>query len=149
MVAHFADDGALDIAETVFTRMARLLDLKIRSDADAIRVVGKGISVHTYKRVAGKLHFPANLVAPESTMRRRLLEGRFSEAESERILRIARVFAEAVELFGDEDKALAWFTTASDYLDEGTPITPMALAATDNGARLIESRIMRTAHGMF
>lgn len=149
MVAHFADGSAFDIADTVFSRMARLLDLKIKSDADAIRVVDKGISVHTYKRVAGKLHFPANLVAPESTVRRRLTEGRFSEAESERILRIARVFAEAVELFGDEDKALTWFTTASDYLDEGSPVTPMALAATDNGARLIESRIMRTAHGMF
>lgn len=135
--------------ETVFTRMARLLDLKLESDADAVRLVTQGLSVHSYKRMADKLRFPANLVAPESTVRRRLTEGRFSEVESERVIRVARVFAEAVELFGDEDMALTWFTTPADYLEGDAPVTPLALAATDNGARLIESRIQRTAHGMF
>jgi putative toxin-antitoxin system antitoxin component (TIGR02293 family) len=135
--------------ETVFTRMGRLLDLKLESDADAIRLVNKGVPVHAYRHVAEKLRFPVNLVAPESTVRRRLTEGRFSEVESERVVRVARVFAEAVELFGDEDMALTWFTTPADYLEGDEPVTPMTLAATDNGARLIESRILRTAHGMF
>jgi putative toxin-antitoxin system antitoxin component (TIGR02293 family) len=151
MIAYVADADPVPyrVHETVFTRMGRLLDLKLESDADAVRLVTKGISVHAYKHVAEKLRFPVNLVAPESTVRRRLTEGRFSEVESERVIRVARVFAEAVELFGNEDMALAWFTTAADYLEGDDPVTPMALAATDNGARLLESRILRTAHGMF
>lgn len=113
-------------------------------------MVNKGISARTYRRVAGKLRFAANLVAPESTVRRRLFsKRRFTEAESERILRLARVFAEAVRLFGDEEAALEWLNTPADYLPGRPPITPMALAATDAGARLIESHIRRTAHGVF
>jgi putative toxin-antitoxin system antitoxin component (TIGR02293 family) len=151
MIAYVANADPMPYIarETVFTRMGRLLDLKLESDADAIRLVNKGVPVHAYKHVAEKLRFPVNLVAPESTVRRRLTEGRFSEVESERVVRVARVFAEAVELFGDEDMALTWFTTPADYLEGAEPVTPMTLAATDNGARLIESRILRTAHGMF
>lgn len=137
-------------AKSVFTRMGELLDLKLDSESDAIRVVANGISPRTYKRIAGKLNLPADLVAPESTVRRRLsTHSRFSEAESERVVRLARVFAEALELFGDEPAALAWFGTPANYLPGQAAITPMALAATDAGARLIEAQLRRTAHGIF
>jgi putative toxin-antitoxin system antitoxin component (TIGR02293 family) len=151
VIAYVADADPMryETRQTVYTRMARLLDLKLESDADAIRLVNKGLSVHSYRHVAEKLRFPANLVAPESTVRRRLTEGRFSEVESERVIRVARVFAEAIELFGDEDMALTWFNTPADYLEGDQPVTPLELAASDNGARLIEARILRTAHGMF
>jgi putative toxin-antitoxin system antitoxin component (TIGR02293 family) len=134
--------------ENVFTRMGRLLDLKIHSEVDALRIVTQGISSRTYQRVAARLGLPADLVAPESTVRRRLLQNsRFSEAESERVVRLARVFAEASELFGDEQAALNWFRAPAEYLHDQAPITPMALAATDAGARLVESHIRRTAYG--
>jgi putative toxin-antitoxin system antitoxin component (TIGR02293 family) len=134
--------------ENVFTRMGRLLDLKILSEMDAHRIVTQGISSRTYQRVAAKLGFPSDLVAPESTVRRRLTQNsRFTEAESERVVRLTRVFAEAAELFGDESAALSWFKTPAEYLHDHKPITPMALAATDAGARLVESHIRRTAYG--
>jgi putative toxin-antitoxin system antitoxin component (TIGR02293 family) len=136
--------------ESVFTRMAKLLDLKLGSETDAVRLIANGISPRAYKRVADKLKFPPALVAPESTVRRRLASNsRFTEAESERVVRLARVFAEAVQLFEDEATALAWLNAPSEYLPGQPPITPMALAASDAGARLIESHIRRTAHGMF
>lgn len=134
--------------ENVFTRMAHLLDLKVGSEVDALRVVTEGITSRTYKRVAAKLKLPANLVAPESTVRRRLSNNsRFTEAESERVVRLTRVFSEALELFGEERAALHWFNAPAAYLHGQPPITPMALAATDAGARLIESHIRRTAYG--
>jgi len=136
--------------ESVYGRMSRLLDLKLDSESDAVRVIANGISPRTYKRVAGKLKFPVALVAPESTVRRRLLANdRFTEAESERLVRLTRVFAEASQLFGSEDAALAWLNTPAEYLPEQPPVTPMALAASDAGARLVESHIRRTAHGFF
>ncbi|MDB5969455.1 MAG: hypothetical protein JWQ90_1905 [Hydrocarboniphaga sp.] len=140
--------GPVTEVENVFTRIGRLLDLKVDSEVDVIRVVTQGITVRTYKRIANKLRFPANMVAPESTVRRRLTSsGRFNEAESERVVRLARVFSEAVGLFGDESAALEWFNTPAEYLRDQAPITPMALAATDAGARLVESHISRTAYG--
>lgn len=140
--------GPVVEVESVFTRMGRLLDLKVDSEADVIQLVTRGISSRTYKRVATRLGLPANLVAPESTVRRRLvIGGRFTEAESERVVRLARVFSEAVELFGDESAALEWFNTPADYLRDQAPVTPMALASTDAGARLVESHINRTAFG--
>lgn len=92
---------------TMFSRMSQLLDLKLDSERDLVRVVAKGISTHTYRRVAAKLKFPAVLVAPKSTVRRRLASNsRFTVAESESVVRLARVFAEAAELFGNDDAAL-------------------------------------------
>jgi putative toxin-antitoxin system antitoxin component (TIGR02293 family) len=89
-------------------------------------------------------------VAPESTVRRRLsANARFTEAESERLIRLARVYAEAVELFGDEDCALQWLNRADTYIPGQPPVTPIRLAVKDSGARLIESHIRRTAHGIF
>lgn len=136
--------------ESVLGHMSKLLDLKLDSESDTVRVITSGLTARTYKRVARRLKFPATLVAPESTVRRRLSsKGRFTEAESERVVRLARVYAEAVQLFGDEDAALDWFKTPARYLSGGPDITPMALSATDAGARLIESHIRRTAHGIF
>lgn len=53
------------------------------------------------------------MVAPESTIRRRLSSNeRFSEAESERVVLLTRVYPEAFELFcGDECATLLWPNT--------------------------------------
>lgn len=137
-------------AESIFHRMSKLLGLKLDSECDVVRVVANGISAYTYKRIVGKLKFPATLVASESTVRRRLASnGRFTTAESERIVRLSRVFAEAVQLFGNEEAALKWLNTSADYVPGQLPITPMALAVSDCGARLIESHIHRTAWGIY
>jgi putative toxin-antitoxin system antitoxin component (TIGR02293 family) len=109
------------------------------------------VSWSLFPRVASKLGLSASLVAPESTIRRRLSSNvRFSEAESERVVRLTRVYAEAVELFGgDEAAALLWLNTPADYLPDQPAISPLHLSGMDSGARLIESHIRRTAHGIF
>lgn len=136
--------------DNVFARMSRLLDVELRSETDAVRLATMGVQARTYRRVAEKLKFPATLVAPESTVRRRLsADGRFSEAESERLIRLARVYAEAVELFGDEEAALQWLNTPQDFIPGEPSISPLRLAAKDSGARLVESHMRRTAHGIF
>lgn len=137
-------------AGSVFSRMSRLLDVRVDSESDAVRLAALGVTARSYRRVVRKLRIPSSLVAPESTVRRRLSRNaRFTEAESERLIRLARVYAEAVELFGDEDRALQWLTTPETFLPGQPPLTPLQLAAKDSGARLIESHLRRTAHGVF
>ncbi len=134
--------------ETVYTRMGRLLDLKIASEADAVRLVRNGLSSRAFLRIEGRLGLDADSVAPPSTRRRRIAtKARLSRDESERVMRLARVYGEAVELFGDEKAALEWLKTPADYLQDDAPVTPLKLAESDLGARLIESHIRRTAYG--
>lgn len=130
--------------------MSKLLGLKLDTECDLVRIVAKGVSARTYRRIEGKLKFPAILVTSESTVRRRLASNsRFTAAESERIVHLTRIFAEAVQLFGKEDAALKWFNTPANYVPGQMPITPMTLAASDCGARLIASHIHRTAWGIY
>ena len=136
--------------ESVFTRMSKLLGLKFESEHDVVRAVAAGISAGTYKRVVKKLKISAVLVASESTVRRRLASNsRFTADESERVVRLTRVFAEATQLFGNEEAALKWLNTPGEYVPKHIPITPMTLAATDSGARLVESYLYKTAHGIY
>lgn len=139
----------LKASETVYTRMSRLLDLKIGSEIDAIRLSREGISNRAYQRVAGKLGLRPDAVAAASTMRRRVASrARLNPDESERLLRLTRVYSEAAQLFDDERATLAWLTTPADFLHDGTQVTPLMLAESDTGARLVESLLRRTAHGL-
>ena len=133
---------------SVLSRMSDVLGLKLASELDTLRLVTLGIQPKTYRHVARVLKLKANIVAPESTVRRRLgSNARFSQEESERVVRLARIYAEAASLFGDENAALAWFTTPAEFIQGQPSISPMELSATDVGARLVESHIQRTVHG--
>lgn len=149
MNALLNDPIELPPSNTVFSHIGALLDLPIHSERDALRAVTEGIPSRSYRRVAATLNMPTDLVAPESTVRRRLASNsRFNRAESERLLRLARIYAEALQLFGDEDAALAWLKLPADYLQDQIPVAPLTLAASDAGARLIEAQLRRTAYGM-
>lgn len=138
------------VAGNVFERMSRVLDLKLESEADAVRAIGKGLSASAVKRAVNKLQVDEVLVAPVTTIRRRFKDNaRFSVDESERVVRFVRIYAQACQVFDDPNAAREWLNTPENYLGNGEPVTPMALAATDAGARLIESHLLRTAHGMF
>jgi hypothetical protein len=82
--------------------------------------------------------------SPETTS-----EDLLTPVESERLVRLARVYSEATQLFGDEQAALAWLNTPADYLQDDNPTTPMKLAESDSGARIVEALLQRTAYGMF
>lgn len=135
---------------TPYSRMSDLLDAEISDETDIVRLTETGISSRAFKRAAKALGFAHALIAPETTVRRRLKGNeRFSEAESERLIRLTRVYAEAVELFGDEAAALNWLNTPQTFIPGDAPISPMALSSKDSGARLVEALLRRTAHGMF
>ena len=55
----------------------------------------------------------------------------------------------AENLFGDAKRAHQWLRTAATYLPDADPISPINLAATDAGARLVESVLLKVEHGLF
>lgn len=85
-------------------------------------------------------------IAPR-TLTRRKQQGRFAPDESDRLLRAARVFGRALELFdGDRDAAVDWLFKRQPALGGGLPAE---IARTELGAREVENLIGRLEHGVF
>lgn len=136
-------------ATTVFEVIGKVLGVSIQSEQDALRAVTAGLPVRAYRKADRLLDFPADLIGSETSIRRRLTDkSALSAIESERLVRVLRVFAEAVQLFGAEDKAVDWMKRPARYLQDSPAISPLELSSTDSGARLIENQLRRTAYGM-
>lgn len=135
---------------TIFGRMGRLLGERIESEFDVVRIVGKGLPSSALVRLIEEINVDVRLIGSETTVRRRIQEKQhFTVDESERLVRLARVTSMAEELFGGTKAATAWLSTRSDYLPGSGPISPLELSATDSGARVVESLMQKTAHGIF
>lgn len=147
---------------TIYVRMGEMLGMPIRSEADAWCIVKSGIPTENYVQLVTRLRLAPNAVVSETTLRRRLSQApaqkgtsarhhvaRLNPAETERVMRITRVVADATELFGTEKAALQWLKNPGDFLGDETQVTPMKLAETDSGARLVELLIQRSANGFF
>jgi len=81
------------------------------------------------------------------TLQRRKTEGRLHADESDRLLRLSRVFGRAIELFeGDSDAALRWMKKPLPALGL---VAPLAMSKTEPGAIEVERLIGRIEHGVF
>lgn len=114
--------------------------------------VAKGFSYRTLERLQKNLDLPLSelaelvLISPR-TLARRKQEGKLLPEESDRLLRISRVFAKALELFeGDAPAAGAWLEQKQPALGGAVPLT---LARTELGSREVELLIERLEQGVF
>ncbi len=83
---------------------------------------------------------------PMRTLARRKEHGRFEPDESDRLVRFARLFGRALELFeGDADAAREWLTTPQRGLGG---IVPLELGKTDIGVNEVENLIGRLEYGI-
>jgi putative toxin-antitoxin system antitoxin component (TIGR02293 family) len=83
---------------------------------------------------------------PPRTLARRRTAGRLDPDESDRLVRLARVFAQALGLFeGNEEVARRWLATPLAALGNEPPLRA---ATTDPGAREVEALIGRLEHGI-
>jgi putative toxin-antitoxin system antitoxin component (TIGR02293 family) len=83
----------------------------------------------------------------DRTLIRRSREGVLRTDESERLLRIARIYSLAVQLFeGDTSSARSWLSRSNRALRGDSPLEA---AKTEEGAREVEYLIKRLEHGVF
>lgn len=81
-----------------------------------------------------------------ATLNRRKKDRRLAMPESERLVRFARLFGRAMEVFGSEEAAREWLKTPNP----GTAAeTPLSYADTEFGAREVENLMGRLEHGVF
>jgi putative toxin-antitoxin system antitoxin component (TIGR02293 family) len=134
------------------TGSARFLGIGAASTLELVRAVERGFAFEALMRfhrqsgmtVAGIAEL---LQLPPRTLVRRRASGRLRPEESERLLRLSKLFEKAVDVFeGDVVRARGWMGTKRRELGD---VSPWELARTEIGAREVEDLIGRLEHGVF
>src|SRR6266536_2748539 len=130
----------------------KVLGRTVKKPDDLAQIVRKDLPASSVTALAGKLHLANSVLSrklgiPQRTLTRRLSQGSLlTSAESDRTVRMARVYANAVEMIGDEDKAIEWLGTANRALGGERPLDQLD---TDTGARMVEDILGRIAYGVY
>ena len=130
---------------------AALLGLKTNTTMQLLEQVETGLPYKALERLQHNIDLSTIQLAellriPPRTLARRKSEGRLQPAESDRLLRLSRIFVQALQLFeGDPRSARAWLFNPQPALAGHTPID---LAKTELGAREVEHVIGRLEHGI-
>lgn len=138
------------IAEVLGGR--KVLHKAIKKPEDLARLVREGLPATSLSILAKKLDLGSTTLSrklgiPRRTLTRRLSKrSRLTAAESDRTVRLARVFAGAVEMIGDQDKAAEWLQTPNRALGGERPLDQLD---TDVGARTVEDILGRIAYGVY
>ena len=120
-----------------------------RLDLDAALRVG--LPVQSFASLAESLGVPHSTLAralmiQPRTLSRRKRSGRLEATESDRLYRLARVFAHAVEVFGAVSRAASWMSEPNRALAGRKPLD---LLATDLGTLEVDEVLGRLEHGIF
>jgi len=138
------------IAEALGGR--KVLRKAVKKPDDLARLVRKGLPAGSVTALAEKLHLGNTVLSrklgiPQRTLtRRRSQASPLTPAESDRMVRAARVYANAVEMIGDKEKAIEWLSTPNRALGGERPLDQLD---TDMGARMVEDILGRMAYGVY
>jgi len=130
----------------------KVLGRAVKSLTDLAELVREGLPASSVLALAEKLDLgnaalSRKLGIPQRTMTRRLSQhSRLSAAESDRTMRLARVYATAVEMIGSKEKAVEWLRTPNRALAGERPLDQLD---TDLGAREVEDVLGRIAYGVY
>jgi putative toxin-antitoxin system antitoxin component (TIGR02293 family) len=123
--------------------------------ADAVTRVKQGLPLREFDALRDMLDLTVDDLATRvgisaATLSRRRREddgGRLDPEHSDRLMRYARLYWQAVQLLGGhEDSARAWLKRAERALDGATPLD---FADTEVGGREVETLIQRLEHGVY
>jgi putative toxin-antitoxin system antitoxin component (TIGR02293 family) len=140
----------VSIAEVLGGR--KVLGKDIKNPDDLAELVRKGLPASAVTALAerldvGSIALSQKLGIPQRTLARRLnQQSRLTAAESDRTVRLARVYATAIEMIGDEQKAVQWLLAPNRALGGERPLDRLD---TDLGTRDVEDILGRIAYGVY
>lgn len=114
----------------------------------ALRV---GLPVHELCELQASLAVPMEKLVPmlgisKATLHRRKAGGRLGQAESDRVVRFAKLMGKAIEVMESEENARQWLTAPQFGLGGAVPLE---YAETEVGAREVEDLLGRIEHGVY
>jgi putative toxin-antitoxin system antitoxin component (TIGR02293 family) len=138
------------IAEVLGGR--KVLGKIIRKPDDLARLVREGLPASMVTALAQRLRIGNSVLSgklgiPQRTLTRRLSQrSLLTPAESDRTVRVARVYANAVEMIGDPEKAIEWLRTPNRALGGEKPLDQLD---TDVGAQMVDDVLGRIAYRVY
>jgi putative toxin-antitoxin system antitoxin component (TIGR02293 family) len=138
------------IAEVLGGR--KVLGRSIKNFSELAELIRKGLPSGSLLVLGEKLDLKnaalsEKLGIPARTFTRRLSRhSRLTAAESDRTVRLARVYATAVEMIGNANKASQWLRTPNRALAGEVPIDQLD---TDLGTKEVENILGRIAYGVY
>jgi putative toxin-antitoxin system antitoxin component (TIGR02293 family) len=116
-----------------------------------IEALRAGLTVQELRVMQVVLDVPREKLAPmlgisKATLHRRMAGGRLGPAESDRVVRYARLMGRAVEVMESEENARRWLGSPQFGLGGGVPLEH---AETEVGAREVEDLLGRIEHGVY
>lgn len=130
----------------------KTLKRTMKTETDLRVVTREGLPVATLPKLAEKLGIDRKALAKivgisERTLSRRLAsKTKLTLEESDRIMRLARVLAHAMDTFGEADKASRWLQRPNLALGGERPLD---LLDTDGGRNEVETILGRIDYGLF
>jgi len=126
-------------------------ELESDSPADVVRAIRQGLPTEHFDALQEALDVTTRDLAQivgitQSTLSRRRQHGPFNADESERIVRIARLFNHAVRAMESKETARKWLKEPARALGGESPLR---FADTEPGAREVERLLTRLEHGVF
>lgn len=88
----------------------------------------------------------AKLGISKATLHRRKVAGKLDSAESDRLVRFARLMGKAVEVMESEENARKWLNSPQAGLGGAVPLD---YAETEVGAREVEDLLVRIEYGVY
>jgi putative toxin-antitoxin system antitoxin component (TIGR02293 family) len=126
-----------------------IIGAPINNSRDLISALRRGFPVQTVEYVisSGRMSLAEIdlAVIPRKTLSHRRKIGTLTSEQSDRLIRAARVLAEAEETFGSQQKAAKWLRRPTTALGGEKPID---LLDTSEGAEQVEALLGRIGHGI-
>ena len=129
-----------------------LLGRSLAKSGALAELVREGLPVKALLLLAERLDLRQAEIAekigiPLRTLTRRMAsDARLTPAESDRTVRLAQVYATAVETLGDSGRAAEWLKAPNRALRGGRPLDQLD---TDPGVREVEDVLGRIAYGVY
>lgn len=117
-----------------------------------VETIENGLTIAALDQFQQRTGLPTQRVAkliriPPRTLARRREEGHLSAEESDRLVRVSRVFANATNLFGGNiAAAVEWLSRPLLALGG---VVPLDFAETETGTYEVERVIQQLVHGVF
>jgi len=130
----------------------KALGVKSTSAVDWDALIRAGMPVQSAEALKAAIAVPDSLLAEllgvsEKTLSRaRAGKGRLDPVTSDRLYRVARIVALAIEVLESEASALHWLKRPQIGLGGKVPL---ALLATDPGRDQVEKLLLRIEHGVY
>jgi putative toxin-antitoxin system antitoxin component (TIGR02293 family) len=121
------------------------------SPSKLIEVLRVGLPVQELRDLQASLDVPMERLFPmlgisKATLHRRLAEGRLDQAESDRVVRFAKLMGKAFAVMESEVDARKWLNSPQFGLGGAVPLE---YAETEVGAREVENLLGRIEYGVY